>query len=285
MRDRTVAELQRRYPGLVLCPTERAEHATELAKTALANDADVILVAGGDGTVNEVLNGMVGSTAPLGVLPSGTANVFACEVGLPRDPLASARMLPDLIPRRIAVGRLTTADRGSRHFLLMAGAGLDAAVLTRVDARIKKRTGKFAYYVAGFSMLGQPMAPLEATVDGQRLETLFALAARVRNYGGDLAIASGASLLADEFELVAFAGRTTWRYPMYLGGALLGRATSLPGVSAVKARRIELRGLNGKPVYAQIDGEPAGRLPATIELIPDAITLLLPQRYLERESK
>lgn len=278
----TIALLRHRYPGLVLVPTERPQHATELAAAAVAAGADLILTAGGDGTINEVLNGIAGSQVPLAVLPSGTANVLACEVGLPRNPLRAIEILPQLLPRRIALGRITPAQGPSRYFALMAGAGLDAAVLTRVNPKIKNASGKFAYYVAGFSLLGAPLHPLIVSAAGRRLETLFALVARVRNYGGDLTIASCASLLADDFEVVTFAGRSTWRYPFYLTGALAGKATSLPGVTSLRARRLTLASANGSTIFTQVDGELTGPLPAAIEIVPDSLTLLLPPRFLAR---
>jgi diacylglycerol kinase (ATP) len=278
----TIALLGQRYPSLVLCPTARPEHATELVRAAIADGADLILAAGGDGTVNEVLNGMAGSAVPLAVLPSGTANVLACEVGLPHNPLRAAGLLPQLEARRIALGRLTPSTGAPRYFALMAGAGLDAAVLTRVNQKVKNATGKLAYYVAGFSLLGSPLHPLIVTVGDRRIETLFALTSRVRNYGGDLTIASAASLLGDDFEVVTFAGRTTWPYPFYLTGALAGKATSLPGVTSLRARRLTLASANGSAVFTQVDGELAGSLPATLEIVPDALTLLLPPQFLAR---
>jgi len=240
------------------------------------------LTAGGDGTVNEVLNGMAGSPVPLAVLPCGTANVLACEVGLPRHPLRAAELLPQLEPRRIALGRITPSAGPPRYFALMAGAGLDAAVLTRVNQKIKNAVGKLAYYVAGFSLLGDPLHPLIVSVGDRRIETLFALTARVRNYGGDLTIASGASLLRDDFEVVTFAGRTTWRYPFYLTGALACGATTLPGVTSLRTNRLTLVSANGSDVFTQVDGELAGTLPATLEVIPDSLTLLLPPQFLAR---
>ena len=115
--------------------------------------------------------------------------------------------------------------------------------------------------------------------------TLFALIARTRNYGGDLTIAAGASLLKDSFQVVTFAGGT-WRYPFYLTGALLGHATRFPGVTNIETTRVMVRNVQpGAPVYTQVDGELFGHAPATVETVPDALTLLMPKTYLERRRK
>jgi diacylglycerol kinase family enzyme len=98
----------------------------------------------------------------------------------------------------------------------------------------------------------------------------------VRNYGGDLAIATKASLFSEGFELVTFSGRSTIPYGIYLAGAVVSRTTSLPGVQSVITRRIELLPIDGDPVYVQVDGEAAGQLPATIDFIPSALTVLIP---------
>ena len=106
-----------------------------------------------------------------------------------------------------------------------------------------------------------------------------ALASRVRNYGGDLTIARNASLRSNEFELVMFAGRTALHYVPYLTGVLLRAAHLLPGVTILRGRELDLRAVQDGPVYIQIDGELAGTLPARVEIVDDAITLLMPAGY------
>jgi len=268
--------LRRNYPDLELYPTGGPGDATCLAAEAVLRRDSLVIAAGGDGTINEVMNGLVNSPVALGVVPFGTANVLACELRLGNDPVAVAERLPELRSRRIAVGRLTTAG-ASRHFLLMAGAGLDAAIVSRVKPKAKDRFGKLAYWWAGLSTFGEKLPPMEACADGRKFTTGFALAARVRNYGGDLEIASRASLESDQFELVTFEGGSTWPYPLYLSGALVGKAASLPGVHSMLTRRVELAPCNGHSIETHVDGEPAGPLPATLEVVPSSLTLLMPE--------
>jgi diacylglycerol kinase family enzyme len=267
-----------------LHPTTRPEHATEIAARCARDGASLVIALGGDGTINEVANGLVGTSTPMAVLPGGTANVLACELGIPRDPVKAARQLSSWVAQKIPAGRLTTADQPPRHFLLMAGAGLDAEVLRNVKPDVKRRLGKAAYWIEGLKMTGRRLRQLEVRAEGQSITTGFALISRVRNYGGDLTIASGASLFSDQFQVVTFAGSTTWPYTAYLGGAVFGKALSVPGVRALHTRRIELLPGNGSQPYpTQMDGEAAGLLPAIIELIPDAITLLVPPTALHRK--
>lgn len=279
--DKAVEILRASGLDVRMAPTQAPEHATVLAREIAAGGADLVIAAGGDGTVNEVLNGLTGCSVPLAVLPCGTANVFACETGIGTDPLRAARRFANLAPRRIAVGLIRPSGAPPRHFLLMAGAGLDAEVLRYVDLGFKRRWGKLAYWRAGFSMLGSGLKMLRLTDgNGNSHETAFALAARVRNYGGDLAIAAGASLLSDDFEVVTFNGASTIPYVAYLGGAVFGQARRVPGVNVFRARRIEYSAPAGTSIGVQVDGEPAGELPATVETVPDALTLMLPERFL-----
>ena len=255
--------------------------ATELARQALQEDADLVLAAGGDGTINEVVNGMAGSRVPLGILPGGTANVLAVELGLGTRIDRVARMLRHCLPERIALGRLYAQGLSPRYFLLMAGAGLDAQVVKRVRPGLKSAVGKGAYWVAGFSQLGQKLPEFEVAMNGRRFRAGFALASRVRNYGGDLELARNASLMAPEFEVVLFEGTNPFRYLKYLGGAALGSVEGIAGVTVLRTQEVEFLATDS-PVYVQVDGELMGHLPARAEIVPNALTLLAPPDFLER---
>lgn len=278
MAERVRALLARGGLELHAAPTSEPGHATRLAAQAVQNGAGLVIAMGGDGTINEVLNGMANSAVPLAVIPGGTANVFCCETGIPRNAERAARELPQWVAARVALGRIQPAAGPPRFFLLMAGAGLDAGVVQRVEPGAKRRLGKVAYWIAGLRSFGGRLAMVNVRAEGRDLETAFALTSRVRNYGGDLTIASKASLFTDRFELVTFAGRSTLPYGIYLAGAVVARATSLPGVQSILTSRVDLTPANGDAVYIQVDGEAAGQLPASIDLVPSALTLLVPRR-------
>jgi diacylglycerol kinase (ATP) len=258
-----------------LTPTEAAGHATELAREAVAAGADLILVLGGDGTINEVANGMIPSRVPLAILPGGTANVLANELGLGNALERAIARLGPCAERRIAAGKLCTPFRDPRYFLLMAGAGLDATIVTKVNPALKARAGKLAYWIAGLGEFFGAVGQFHAMIDGRQTQHGFALVSRVRNYGGDMEIASGASLLSNDFEVVLFEGSNPLRYAAYMTAVTLRQIKSMPGVRSVRAQHVEFSG----SAHLQIDGEYAGRLPASLEMAPDALTLLIPPTY------
>jgi len=224
---------------------------------------------------------MIGSRVPLGILPAGTANVLATELGLGSRVDRAIPKLAQSVPERIAVGLLKN-EQGSRHFVLMAGVGLDAEIVYNINGNLKKAIGKAAYWVAGFSHVTRSMAQFEAVIGPNRLPAGFVLASRVRNYGGDLEIARGANLLEDEFEVVLFQGRNPLRYMGYFLSVIVNSLAHMPGITIERSRKILLENPEDSRVYVQVDGEYAGKLPATIEIVDDALTLLIPGDFRER---
>jgi len=256
--------------------TDAAGHASELARGAVAGGADLVLVLGGDGTIHEAANGMIPSRVPLGILPGGTANVLSNELGLGNRLERAAARLGNCVERRIGVGQCRGGpDFPSRYFVMMAGVGLDASIVAKVNHQWKARAGKLAYWAAGFGEFFRPVGQFQVSVNGEQRQCGFALVSRVRNYGGDMEIASGASLLSGDFEVVLFRGSNPLRYAIYLTAVMLRQAQSMPGVQTLRAKRVEFSG----EAHVQCDGEYGGRLPASFEMVPDALTLLVPADY------
>ena len=258
--------------------TQAPGDATRLAREAVAGGADLILVLGGDGTMNEVVNGMAHSPATLGVLPGGTANVFAMETGLGSRLKRAAGRLTESEPKRIALGRFSNRE-GERYFVLMGGVGFDADVVLGVNARLKAKTGKFAYWAAGFAKTFGTVSQFEARVNGSQPETRkragFVLVSRVRNYGGDMEIARQASLLRDDFQVVMFEGSLALRYATYLLGVRANALSLFPGITDLHTGAVEC----SADVPVQLDGEYVGRTPGRFEIVADALTVLLPSGY------
>lgn len=271
--------------------TDGPGSAAELARAAIADGFDTVLACGGDGTVNEVLQGMAGSEAALGVLPLGTANALASDLGLPMALAGAARMLLGARPQRISVGRIRYRDRGgetlSRYFTVAAGIGADAQLMYRLDAQLKRRFGYALYAVEALRILATNPFPLfearfkdpsGATVRTDKVSQL--LAVRIRNFGGMLQnFAPGAALTNDSLRLVAFKTRKRFDYLKFLT-AVVGRRHTFNGrIALVDATRVEcvpLKGMEGK-VYVEADGELLGGLPVEIDIVPDALNMLIPE--------
>jgi diacylglycerol kinase (ATP) len=266
-------------------PTPMAGTAGALARD-LATTAGVnrILVAGGDGTMNEVVNGIAELNVEVGILPAGTGNVLANELGIGKWQQA-LDTLSTWIPRRVPVGVLSFPDGTSRKFLMMAGAGLDARLVYAVNPSLKRHVGKLAYWLAGLSQLSRKLEQMRVVADGHDLQSSFCLASRVRNYGGDLSIAPSIRLPENDLEIVCFEGKMAADYLPHLAAVLTGRVATAEGISVFRCRELELFPSTEKPVHVQVDGEHAGYLPACVKVVPDAITLLLPPAYLKKTQE
>jgi YegS/Rv2252/BmrU family lipid kinase len=280
--QRTIEVLDKQGLPVKPVPTRGPNTGGLIAREEVACGADLILAAGGDGTINEVANGLVHTNVPMAILPAGTANVLAHELRVKLRLDQTAAELHSAVPTRVAVGRITKADRTSRYFLMMVGVGLDAQIVYDLNLDLKAFLGKMAYYLGGFVQIGKPLTPFRAVVDGGTHETTFALVTRVRNYGGDFEIARAASLLTNEFEVVLFNVQQSYQYVPYLVGMMLGQVGHMPGCRIFRAQSVHCEPLvESAPLH--VDGEYAGRLPVSIDIVPNALTLMLPKRFLERE--
>jgi diacylglycerol kinase (ATP) len=257
-------------------PTTGPKTAAALARQCIDRGADLILVAGGDGTMNEVVNGAVHSDTAIGILPGGTANVLAMELGIGKKLERAAKLVPQCTPERISLGLLHCVGEEPRYFALMAGAGLDAHIVYHISARMKSALGKVAYWISGV-VHGLRILP-ELTVEAAGIEyrSSFTLASRVRNYGGDLEIARSITLLDHDFEVVLFRGVNPLRYFKYLTAVILGKTEGMKGLTVLRTDSLKLTSPADRRIYIQVDGEYVGKLPATIEIVPRSLTLLMP---------
>jgi len=244
--------------------------AEQYAALASSGGFDRIIAAGGDGTVNEVVNGMAADSPPLAIIPLGTTNVLALEIGLPRRFEDVCDLAVHGTPTLIHLG---LADQ--RRFALMAGVGFDAAVVRGVDLRLKKALGKGAYLVSTCRCWLRPANRPVRVVDdqGQSHHGYGAIISNARCYGGRFTMTPEASLFADSLEvcLILRPGRLAL---LRAGLALLtGRPLPPPWGRHFQSRRLEVDG-SGVPV--QIDGDDAGFLPRVFAMNPFAIRLMLP---------
>lgn len=268
-----------------LAPTKLAGHATELAERAAARGCDLVAVYSGDGTVNEVVQGLAGRESPaLLVLPGGTANVLANELGLPIDPLMAGRMLPQLAAMPVRLGQaIFTSNGSSRYFLLMCGAGLDAAVTDRVSKPLKRRLGQAAFWLAGarFSFQRFPQARISVSDNGAGSPSCgLVVVSKSRLYGGGLVLTPGANLLADHFITAQYPGANRLVYGSYLAAAKCHLMSKCPGVLLESREDLVLEPAARDRVQVQLDGEVVGELPARITLSDATCTVLMPESYM-----
>ena len=213
-----------------------------MARGWAADGVGLIVAAGGDGTINEVAEGMMHSAVPLGILPAGTANVLAMETGMSSNLETAARDLLTYTPERISVGRLdfNNGSPARRHFLLMAGIGLDARMIYNLSAPLKTNLGKMAYWITAFGLMGRRLEEFSVKIDDRDYRCSFALVSKVRNYGGDLEIARDTSLFDDQFEVVLFEGQNSVRYVRYFVGVVMNRLQGMKGVRILRARKLDI---------------------------------------------
>jgi YegS/Rv2252/BmrU family lipid kinase len=261
------------------------------AVEAVRRGCDTILACGGDGTVHEILQSLVGTSANLGVVPLGTANALAANLGLRSTPAKAVRKLLTAVPERVSVGKMTYRNPNgathSRYFTVAAGVGADALFLSRLDPNLKRRLGYLLYLIEGFRVWATHSFPLfeAAFVESEsaqpRVEEISQLLAiRIRDFGGVLRyLAPGASLHNDGLRLVAFKTRSRLDYFLFLMAAIFGVQTFKREVELLDAISVECRPRNGSSasVYAEADGELLGTLPVRLEIVPDAISLLIPR--------
>ena len=251
--------------------TQAAGDAAARARTAASEGFTGLVAVGGDGTVNEVLNGMADPSMPLAVLPVGTANVLALELGLPRDPVQLARLVASGSTRQLAIGLAA-----GRRFLLFCGIGLDGAVVQRLSQVRSGTLGKHKWLGPILhTVLHWPRFDLSVAFDdGTRLDGVgTVLVTRVRNYGGIAAMPRGIDLGDGRLHVLCFRPRSRLAW-IWLGFLAILRLLR-PGRWLVH-RTAQTITVSGSAPY-QIDGDHGGAAPLRVELAPAQATVFAPQ--------
>jgi len=261
--------------------TKQPGEATALAQQARREGLDAIFVVGGDGTVNEVINGLAEGVVALGVLPGGTGNAWAKELGLPtRSPrhwsplVDSVKVLVPGTIRRIDVGKAN-----GRYFLQWAGLGLDAEVTYAMEPRSRRqrRLGALAYVVAGVS-IASTMAGIRTRIyiDDQLIyrRSILVVISNSQLYGGKVRIATDARLDDGLLDVNVFAGTGFCSAIRTALGVITGLHVRDPRYSAYQGRSIRIE--TDKPMALHVDGEPLGTTPLECEVVPRALSILIP---------
>jgi len=283
-----------------------SQEASDHARCAVADGSDTVFACGGDGTIHDVIQGLAGTPVALAILPFGTANALAHDLGIPLRPIAAAQAAVDGKSelRRIPLGRIEYKDfngqPAARYFTVAAGIGVDAHLFYKLTAELKNRSGMTAYYLkawqlwATYNMRRFEVEYANGSGQRQRASLTELLAVRIRFFGNILReLVPGASL--DSSDLSAVMCRTASRnaYLQYVAGALLGRRWEIDGIDLVRCSEIVCRlqeksgrGLSDDGggdvhpedrVYVEADGELLGRLPARMTMVPDALSLVVPK--------
>jgi diacylglycerol kinase (ATP) len=282
-------------PELVL--THSPTEAQTQVRQAVQAGCDTVFACGGDGTINNVAQVLANTNVALAILPMGTANALAHDLGLPMKVMAAARRLLHGITRRVALGRIQYLDlngkSSTRFFVVAAGAGVDAHLFYKLHSGTKQRMGMAAYYAKAWHLwFTHPMARFRvefaetASGEPRRAEVTELMAVRIRNFGGVLQeLAPGASLERDDLRLVLCRTASRFSYLLYVTRGLLRRRWKVPGIDLAYSRRVSCNYAGdgsvgatplGSKIYVETDGELVGTLPAEITVVPDALTLLAP---------
>jgi diacylglycerol kinase family enzyme len=260
-------------------PTERPRHATELVAERLGGTLDLVAVAGGDGTVGEAAEALLGRGVPLAILPAGTANVVAREYGV-ADLASSEAALLSSRTRPLAV-----FHAAGRVCLIGAGVGFDARVMTNTVPLLKRLFGRTGIgWTATLEWLKYEFPPIAVEgIDAEgrpfRREATFVLSANTARYGGDPILSPHADASSDLLELVLFASRSRRTLMHFYHHLSKGKAAHLldEGVSRMAVRSFTARSHAGYEVEVQVDGDAAGTTPVTVGPVQGHVEILVPE--------
>lgn len=267
-----VDHLRLAHGEVTLINTQYAGHGRHLAHEAASSGLyDVIVAAGGDGTINEVACGLVGSSTPMGIIPLGTANILAIELGL----RIRARDICDMLlwgdARLIGTGLVN-----GEIFLLMTGVGFDGAVVEAIHPMLKRVSGRGAFVWASFcEWLKGPGRALQVTIDGRVEEAAWVLVTNVRHYAGPFVLAPSASLFQPGLQIFLFRKPGRWAFITYFVALGLGRVDRLSTVDVCVGSTVEIS--STQAVCVEVDGDAQGGLPLTLQEGRQFLRMVMPR--------
>jgi diacylglycerol kinase (ATP) len=251
--------------------SSRPGEAIQLAQQLAQEGYSAIVAAGGDGTVNEVVNGIAGLDVKLGILPMGTMNVFASELGLPADQL-------EFCWKVIEEGTTRTIDlvrANNRYFVQLAGVGLDALAVQETDLNVRRSIGPISYIIAAAQIIGRPAPKLEISFDqDQKMEGCFALIGNGRFYGGPFSLFRDAKNDDGLLDLLVFKHQGYLDIIRYLQGVLVGNHVDFADIEYRQIRSLQI--VSDRAVPVEIDGEVSFNTPVRFEVAPVKLRVLAP---------
>lgn len=232
----------------------------------------LVLAAGGDGTYNEVVNGLAFSELPLAILPMGTTSVLAKELRLPSRMESAIEHALNGKVERINLGKIKNKERG-RLFILMAGIGFDGEAVLNVEGKDKVRLKKIAYIMSGLSTLLR-FSPKELRViNGKPKRAYTAVVAKAACYGGSFKIAPDADLRDPYFYVFLSKTKSKLGILKHIFGIVIGKHTRMKNTEYFKVERLKIEG----DAHVQIDGDYFGKAPVEIKIVKNSLSLVFPE--------
>lgn len=242
------------------------------AKRIVDQKPDAVVVAGGDGTINDVANGLAMSPVAVGILPMGSVNVLSREIGISKNVCRASQQILDGREHPIALGRISSAGSNAvRYFLLMADIGYGGRTVAELNKRLKCFSSRTAFVVSGTrNLFKKPTQKLHFTADGIAYEGYHAIIGKVSRYGGNFKVTPGASILQNELHVCIFKGGRRLDLAKYVMGVATGRHQSFQDVISLVCRQVIVEG----SAHIQLDGNYFGKSPVTIDITENALNLI-----------
>jgi diacylglycerol kinase (ATP) len=267
-RARNVWEQIQSLPGANVRPTEKPGDARRLAREAAEAGARAVVAAGGDGTINDVVNGLAGSGTALGILPVGTMNVFAAELGLPNDLNEAWEVIEAGYTRSIDL-----AQANDHYFVQLAGIGFDAQVVERTSWNFKKNFGPLSYLVSAAQIAAQKPPRIVVEREGRISEGSFVLIGNGRYYGAPIKVFKDAKLDDGLLDIVILKNLGYLELARFLTGVFTGTHTESEDIEYFQAPVVSVRSEEDVPV--EVDGELMGKLPVEFRIAPPKLRVVV----------
>ena len=257
--------------GCVICATSRAGEAEALARHAAEEGFEKIVAAGGDGTINEVVNGLAGSNAALGLLPIGTMNVFATELGLPAHDLQLCWNIIQGENTRL----VDLPSANGKYFVQLAGVGLDAQVVKETSLTLKRNFGPLSYLISAAQIAARQPPRLFLESENTSIEEgSFVLVGNGRLYGGPFPFFKHAIIDDGLFDVIAFKQLGYLEIIKYLQDVVFSSEIRVPEIEYFQTRRLRVTSDSEVPV--ELDGELVGSCPVEFQVQERTLRVLVP---------
>ena len=260
----------RSLPSATVQTTAAPGDARTIAEWAVGRGFGTVVAAGGDGTINEVVNGLVGSDVALGILPVGTMNVFAAELGIPNNLPKAWEIIRAQHTRRIDLVRAN-----DQYFVQLAGVGLDAQVVQETSYNFKKNFGPLSYLISAAQIASRKPPKLIIEHDDKRQEGSFVLIGNGRYYGGPVAFFKDARIDDGKLDVLIFKNLGYLDIARYLGTIFMGSHTELADVEYFQTKRVTVTSKEDVPV--EVDGEVVTKLPVTFRISSKKLKVIVPR--------